>query len=80
MNQTVYEMLQECTAMANVIEAAENGYVALNDNSIEHLKKVLYKSVSEVLAAIEKEGAMSPRPLTPPYKPFGIRRFNQLNK
>ena len=39
--------------MANVIEAAENGYVALNDNSIEHLKKILYKTVSEVLAALK---------------------------
>ena len=53
MNQTVYEMLQECTAMANVIEAAENGYVALNDDSIEHLKKILYKTVSEVLATLK---------------------------
>ena len=53
MKQTVYGMLQECTAMANVIEAAENGYVALNDNSIEHLKKILYKTVSEVLAALK---------------------------
>ena len=53
MKQTVYGMLQECTAMANVIEAAESGYVALNDDSIKHLKEVLYRSVNEVAIALK---------------------------
>ena len=39
--------------MADVIEAAESGYIALNDDSIGHLKDALYKQLIEIANSIK---------------------------
>ena len=39
--------------MADVIEAAEGGYIALNDDSIGHLKDALYKQLIEIANSIK---------------------------
>lgn len=44
---TIYFKLKECAVMANVIEAAETGYIALDNDSIRDLDNLLLKMIEE---------------------------------
>ena len=46
--ETIYFKLKEAAAMADVIEAAENGYVALREDSIRDLDEKLLHMIDEI--------------------------------
>ena len=45
---TIYEQLKKAAGMADVIEAAECGYVALDDKSISHLNNQLMEMIIQI--------------------------------
>ena len=47
---TIYEQLKKAAGMADVIEAAECGYVALDDKSISHLNNQLMEMIIQISA------------------------------
>lgn len=51
---TIYEQLKEATHLANVIEAAECGYIALDDKSIEALSRQLLFMIGKAERHLEK--------------------------
>ena len=59
---TIYEQLKEATHLANVIEAAECGYIALDDKSIRHLDNQLAYLIGRIRAAQNEKlsGAATP--------------------
>ena len=59
---TIYEQLKEATHLANVIEAAECGYIALDDKSIRHLDNQLAYLIDRIRAAQNEKlsGAATP--------------------
>ena len=59
---TIYEQLKEATHLANVIEAAECGYVALDNKSIRHLNNQLMDMILQISAEQFKKlsGAATP--------------------
>lgn len=46
--ETIYFRLKEAAAMANVVEAAETGYVSLDDDSIRNLDAALLRAIDEI--------------------------------
>ena len=60
--QTIYFRLKEATATANVIEAAESGYVSLNDDFIRDLDRMLARTLEGILQDQKKKisGAATP--------------------
>ena len=50
MNRTIYEQLKEATHLADVIEAAECGYIALDAKSIHYLDEQLLSLIEEIRA------------------------------
>ena len=46
---TVYFRLKECAEMADIIEAAESGYVSLDRDDIRKLDRVLTDKIKEAL-------------------------------
>ena len=59
---TIYEQLKKAAGMADVIEAAECGYVALDDKSISHLTNQLMEMIIQISAEQFKKlsGAATP--------------------
>lgn len=59
---TIYEQLKEAAHLADVIEAAECGYVALDDQSIRTLDEQLLAMIGRIGAAQKKKlsGAATP--------------------
>ena len=59
---TIYEQLKKAAGMADVIEAAECGYVALDDKSIRHLNNQLMEMIIQISAEQFKKlsGAATP--------------------
>lgn len=59
---TIYEQLKKAAGMADVIEAAECGYVALDDKSISHLNNQLMEMIIQISAEQFKKlsGAATP--------------------
>ena len=59
---TIYYRLKEATAMADVIEASETGYISLNDDSIRDLDEMLLRMIDEVREIQHKKisGAATP--------------------
>ena len=51
---TIYFKLRDAADMANVIEAAETGYIALNDDAIRNLDRILFGMI-EVIRGIQAE-------------------------
>lgn len=45
---TIYFKLRDAADMANVIEAAETGYIALNDDSIRNLDRILFGMIEDI--------------------------------
>ena len=45
---TIYEQLKKAAGMADVIEAAECGYVALDNKSIRHLNNQLMDMILQI--------------------------------
>ena len=45
---TIYFKLRDAADMANVIEAAETGYIALNDDSIRNLDRILFGMIDDI--------------------------------
>lgn len=60
--RTIYEQLEEAAHLADVIEAAECGCVALDDKSIRHLNNQLMEMILEISAEQFKKlsGAATP--------------------
>lgn len=60
--RTTYEKLKEAAHLADVIEAAECGYVALDDQSIRVLDKQLLGMIDRIREAHNKKisGAATP--------------------
>lgn len=48
MNRSVYELLKEAAHMANVIEAAESGYIALSEKDVLMLDNLLLEMIKNV--------------------------------
>ena len=46
--QTLYFKLKDAAALADVIEAAETGYIALNCDSIRQLDGILLRMIEEI--------------------------------
>lgn len=46
---TIYFRLKECTELADIIEAAEAGYVSLDRDDIRKLDAILAEKISEAL-------------------------------
>lgn len=46
---TVYFRLKECAEMADIIEAAESGYVSLDRDDIRKLDRILADKIKEAL-------------------------------
>lgn len=46
---TIYYRLKECAEMADIIEAAESGYVSLNRDDIRKLNDVLLGKINHAL-------------------------------
>lgn len=59
---TIYEQLKKAAGMADVIEASECGYVALDDKSIRHLNNQLMEIIIQISAEQFKKlsGAATP--------------------
>ena len=59
---TIYEQLKEAAHLADVIEAAECGYIALDDKSIEALSRQLLFMIGKAERQLEKKlsGAATP--------------------
>ena len=59
---TIYEQLKKAAGMADVIEAAECGYVALDDKSISHLNNKSMEMMIQISAEQFKKlsGAATP--------------------
>ena len=47
--------LKEAAGIANTIEAAESGYVALDDESIQHLRGELLDMLDEIRAEVARD-------------------------
>lgn len=47
--------LKEAAGIANTIEAAESGYVALGDESIQHLRAELLDMIDEIRAEVARD-------------------------
>lgn len=47
--------LKEAAGIANTIEAAESGYVALDDESIQHLRGELLDMIDEIRAEVARD-------------------------
>lgn len=47
--------LKEAAGIANTIEAAESGYVALDDESIQHLRAELLDMIDEIRAEVARD-------------------------
>lgn len=45
---TIYFKLRDAADMANVIEAAETGYIALNDDAIRNLDRILFGMIEDI--------------------------------
>ena len=45
---TIYFKLRDAADMANVIEAAETGYIALNNDSIRNLDRILFRMIEDI--------------------------------
>ena len=45
---TIYFKLRDAADMANVIEAAETGYIALNDDAIHNLDRILFGMIEDI--------------------------------
>lgn len=60
--RTTYEKLKEATHLADVIEAAECGYIALDDQSIRALDEQLLAMIDRIREAHSKKisGAATP--------------------
>ena len=60
--RTTYEKLKEAAHLADVIEAAECGYVALDNKSIRHLNNQLMDMILQISAEQFKKlsGAATP--------------------
>ena len=60
--RTIYEQLKEAAHLADVIEAAECGYVALDNKSIRHLNNQLMDMILQISAEQFKKlsGAATP--------------------
>ena len=60
--RTTYEKLKEAAHLADVIEAAESGYVALDDQSIRALDEQLLAMIDRIREAHSKKisGAATP--------------------
>lgn len=60
--RTIYEQLKEAAHLADVIEAAESGYVALDDQSIHALDEQLLTMIDRIREAQSKKisGAATP--------------------
>lgn len=60
--RTTYQKLKEATHLADVIEAAECGYIALDDKSIRVLDKQLLGMIDRIREAHNKKisGAATP--------------------
>lgn len=60
--RTIYEQLKEAAHLADVIEAAECGYVALDDQSIRALDEQLLAMIERIRAAQTEKlsGAATP--------------------
>ena len=54
-DRSIYEMLKEAAHLADVIEAAESGYIALDDASINALDCQLTVMISRILDAQMKK-------------------------
>lgn len=48
--RTIYEKMREATHLANMVEAAECGYIALDANSIKNLDLQLLDMIEEIRA------------------------------
>ena len=61
-DRTLYHKLKEAASMADVIEAAETGYIALNDDSIRDLDNMLLRMIEEAREIQNKKvsGAATP--------------------
>lgn len=46
---TIYFRLKECAELADVIEAAETGYIALNREDIRNLDRILLEQIGECM-------------------------------
>ena len=59
---TIYFKLKDAADLANVIEAAETGYIALNSDSIRNLDRILIGMIEEIRAAQNEKlsGAATP--------------------
>ena len=59
---TIYEQLKKAAGMADVIEAAECGYVALDNKSIRHLNNQLMDMILQIREKKKKKlsGAATP--------------------
>ena len=51
----IWLRLKEAAGLANTIEAAQSGYVALDDESIRHLTKELLDSLDEIRADVARD-------------------------
>ena len=51
----IWLRLKEAAGLANTIEAAQSGYVALDDESIQHLAKELLDSLDEIRADVARD-------------------------
>lgn len=49
----IYYTLIECVEMANKIDAAETGYVSLDETTIDRMKAKLTRTIKEVLNKLE---------------------------
>lgn len=47
--------LKEATGVANTIEAAESGYIALDDKSIQLLREGLLEMIDGIRAEVKRE-------------------------
>lgn len=60
--ETIYFRLKECAELADIIEAAETGYVSLEHDDIRKLDRILFEKIGEAME-IQREkisGAATP--------------------
>ena len=56
-SRTIYERLKEAAHMADVIEAAESGYISLDADSIRALDVILADELEEITAEQKQKAA-----------------------
>ena len=52
---SIWLKLKEAAGIANTIEAAESGYVALDDESVQHLRGELLDMIDEIRAEVARD-------------------------